>query len=523
MQRSSSTRSRSLEEEESDIFSIPSPKNCQKNPNPKCDFSPDRNPKPPLGRPSSWPHHWFKDTKSLQNVVFKMQLESLTNHVGDEKKLTSTPQKKKTLILDGLFNIDLTSLLSDELLLQILSKLPDSHFKPNSLVCKRWLFLLGRLVRSVKLLDWDFLESGRLVSRFPNLTDVDFTKACIVSRNNSGILLTHRLISINLDSDFSGDLFIRDENLLPSKTIDLGLGVLARGCPNLRRLVLISATEIGLLVVAEECPTLQELELHHCTDQSLRGIFACHNLQIVKLIGSVHGFYNSVISDIGLTILAHGCKRLVKLELSGCEGSYDGIRAIGQCCQMLEELTLCDHRMDEGWIAALSFCGNLKTLRLQSCKRIDPSPGPIEHLGSCPTLERLHLQQCQLRDKQSMNALFLVCVSVREIVFQDCWGLDSEMFSFASICRRVKFLSLERCSSLTTEGLESVVLSWVELQSLKVVSCNNIKDTEVTPALSSLFSVLKELTWRPDSRSLLSSGLAGTGVGKKGGRFFRRV
>lgn len=91
------------------------------------------------------------------------------------------------------------------------------------------------------------------------------------------------------------------------------------------------------------------------------------------------------------------------------------------------------------------------------------------------------------------------------------------------LLRRVKSLSLERCSSLTTEGLESVVLSWVELQRLRVVSCNNIKDLEVTPALSSLFSVLKEFTWRPDCRSLLSSSLEGTGVGKKGGRFFRRV
>ena len=63
------------------------------------------------------------------------------------------------------------------------------------------------------------------------------------------------------------------------------------------------------------------------------------------------------VSDIGLTILAHGCKRLVKLELSGCEGSYDGISAIGRCCLMLEELTFSDHRMDAGWIAGLSYCG----------------------------------------------------------------------------------------------------------------------------------------------------------------------
>jgi F-box/leucine-rich repeat protein 2/20 len=97
----------------------------------------------------------------------------------------------------------------------------------------------------------------------------------------------------------------------------------------------------------------------------------------------------------------------------------------------------------------------------------------------------------------------------------------NDNFSFLFSPRRVKLLSLEGCSLLTVEGLESVILSWKELQRLRVVSCNKIMDSEVTPALSTLFSVLKELKWSPDSRSLLSSSLAGTGLRKKGGRFFK--
>lgn len=93
------------------------------------------------------------------------------------------------------------------------------------------------------------------------------------------------------------------------------------------------------------------------------------------------------------------------------------------------------------------------------------------------------------------------------------------MFPF----RRLKYLSLEGCSLLTVEGLDSVVHSWKELESLRVVSCNNIKDSEVTPELATLFSVLKELKWRPDSRSLLSASLAETRMGKKGGKFFKRA
>ncbi|KAG0449321.1 hypothetical protein HPP92_020670 [Vanilla planifolia] len=232
--------------------------------------------------------------------------------------------------------------------------------------------------------------------------------------------------------------------------------------------------------------------------------------------------YWAGVSDVGLTILAHGCRRLVKLDLGGCEASFDGISAIGRCCAMLEELTICDdRRMEGGWLAALSYCGNLKTLRLQSCRKIDCLPVPLEHLGTCPAIERLLLERCQLRDKTSLKALFMVCETVKEIGFQQCWGLDDDMFGISIICRRVKLLSLEGCSKITTEGLESVILALNELQSLVVISCNGIRDDAISPALASLFSTLKEFKWRPDSKYVLHMNLEGTGIGKKGGKFLR--
>ncbi|KMT00015.1 hypothetical protein BVRB_1g018460 isoform B [Beta vulgaris subsp. vulgaris] len=468
-----------------------------------------KNPNPsetPRKRRASLPELWFKD-QQLKHAIFRMQ------------QLQQNHTNSKTLILGS----DPLSLISDESLTLILSKVPISQHFTNSLVCKRWYSIQGRLVRSITLLDWDFLNSGRLTNRFPNLSEINLTPACFRSCGSSGILMSHKLVSIHLDSEVVSDCLIGREGILGSGLIDRGLKVLANGCANLSKLVLVNASEGGLGFLAERCLILQELEIHCCEDMSLMAISGFKNLQILKLVGCVDGLYNSVVTDIGLTIVAQGCRRLVKLELSGCEGSYDGIKAIGQCCQMLEELTLCGHKMDGGWLAALSFCSNLKTLKFQSCESIDSCPGPDEHLGSCPTLEELYLERCQVRDKGSAKALFLVCDSVREISFQDCWGLEDDIFRYAALCRRVKSLSLEGCSLLTTEGLDSMVQSWKELQTLKVVSCNSIKDSEITPELATLFSVLKELKWRPDSRSLLASSLAGTGVGKKGGRFFKRV
>lgn len=82
---------------------------------------------------------------------------------------------------------------------------------------------------------------------------------------------------------------------------------------------------------------------------------------------------------------------------------------------------------------------------------------------------------------------------------------------------------LEGCSLLTTEGLELVVHSWKELQSLRVVSCKNIKDSEISTALATLFITLKELRWSPDTKSLLSSSVTGITMVKKGGKFFKRA
>lgn len=80
-------------------------------------------------------------------------------------------------------------------------------------------------------------------------------------------------------------------------------------------------------------------------------------------------------------------------------------------------------------------------------------------------------------------------------------------------------MSLEGCSRLTTIGLEAVIHSWKELQSINVISCNKVKDSEVTPMLATLFSSLKDFKWRPDSKSLVSANRVSTGIGKRGKSF----
>ncbi|EFJ37395.1 hypothetical protein SELMODRAFT_64042, partial [Selaginella moellendorffii] len=420
---------------------------------------------------------------------------------------------------------DLTALLTDEILLSILARLPGgSSPYPCSLVCKRWLRLHGLLRRSLKLHEWSYLESGRLKARFPNLTDLDLTQASVlVPRNCSAVLLTHGSYTLPLTPDvvdiFPVERCIQEHELSPA-ALDSGLKILGDSFSGLQRLSL-KDIEAGLAYVARSCPMLQELELLQCTDEALTAMSACRHLQIVRLVGLVTEHYLGTFTDIGLTVLANRFSRIVKLELMGCEASYHGIAAIGQCCFMLEELTLSTKGFQRGWIAALSKCSCLKKLCLVSCRNIDVDPGPPEYLGHCSALDCLKLAKCDLRDRLGFAALLSVCRNVRELEFNDCWGLEDETFSMASKCRRTRLLSLEGCSLLTTSGLEAAVMAWKDLQRLRVTFCDNIRDSEVSPALANCFASLKEFKWRPDTRSLLAASLAGTGVGQKGGRFFK--
>jgi F-box/leucine-rich repeat protein 2/20 len=119
-------------------------------------------------------------------------------------------------------------------------------------------------------------------------------------------------------------------------------------------------------------------------------------------------------------------------------------------------------------------------------------------------------------------ALLAVCVSTKELEFQDCWGLDDDSFSLAASCKSVRLLGLAGCSLITTAGLVVVVQACKDLQRLRVTFCDNIRYSELTPALCNRFLSLMEFSWRPDTKSVLAAGLAGTGVGQKGGRFFTR-
>ena len=154
--------------------------------------------------------------------------------------------------------MDLTLRLSDELLLWIFCIVQPNYASPYpyyALVCKRWLNLNGRLRTSIKLLDWTFLENGCMESRFPNLTDIDLTPACLstmdINHDFCNILLAlgPNSLSIHLEpSAFDSPSiarYIKKKKILSSRFGE-GLKLRAKTFPELQRLRVMDVRKPGV-------------------------------------------------------------------------------------------------------------------------------------------------------------------------------------------------------------------------------------------------------------------------------------
>ncbi|KAL0425807.1 UNVERIFIED_CONTAM: F-box protein [Sesamum radiatum] len=200
--------------------------------------SPDKNSifdpsKPKKKRHWSWSDPDRVDPhEALKHVMLKMRLHSLSNSGSTTPHSESEPDSDSFSPNPVSTAPDFTAMLSDELLLNVFNRIPDAkQLFSNSLVCKRWCVLCGKLIPSIKLLDWEFLESGRLSYRFPNLVDINIVPASIMFERNSGILLSTKSLEVYLNSGVleTEGSFVRKEDILDSEAIDKGVRILAEG------------------------------------------------------------------------------------------------------------------------------------------------------------------------------------------------------------------------------------------------------------------------------------------------------
>ena len=237
---------------------------------------------------------------------------------------------------------------------------------------------------------------------------------------------------------------------------DAGMVQIGRQCPDLRHLDISSrnqnwdhpapgvragdtrVTDVGLTAVAEGCKRLEGLVVRH-----LRG-------------------ERAAVTDAGIALVAAVCPNLSLLDLSGCQRQVTGtaLRAVGQHCSRLRSLSVEGCMIDpDGLRAVAGGCPELSYLRIG----ISFLPGTVTdeslaHLvAGCP---RLDISQI---GSEMCGDLFLAAVAAHrpetvQLNLNGCDGVTAAgLLQLVGGCPQLTAIKLRRIDTLTDPDLAALI------------------------------------------------------------------
>ncbi|XP_058084377.1 F-box/LRR-repeat protein 3 isoform X2 [Magnolia sinica] len=198
---------------------------------------------------------------------------------------------------------------------------------------------------------------------------------------------------------------------------DKGLIHIGSNCKKLKELDLYRCSEIGddgLAALASGCKKLRRLNLCYCsqiTDRGLKYLSSLEELADLELRRLVK------ISNLGVALIAIGCKSLVELDLKRCYLINDmGLWVLIQHARNLRQLNISYCPVSDAGLYAL--LGNLECLmdvKLVHITRASPQgfelalraccdrlkkvklPGSLKHLLSLELIQTLQARGCRIR------------------------------------------------------------------------------------------------------------------------------
>ncbi|GMY25618.1 F-box/LRR-repeat protein 3 [Fagus crenata] len=310
---------------------------------------------------------------------------------------------------------------------------------------------------------------------------------------------------------------------------DMGVGCIAVGCRKLRLLSLkwcVGVGDLGVGLVAVKCKDIRTLDLSYLpiTDKCLPSILNLQHLEDLALEGCFG------IDDNSLAVLKNGCKSLKKLDMSscqkithvglssvfsctrcleqltlaygssvtldladclnklsklqsikldGCPVTCAGLRAIGDWCVSLKELSLskCSGVTDEGLSYLVTKQKDLKTLDITCCHKI--TDVSISHItNSCTDLSSLRMESCTLVPREAFVLIGQRCHSLEELDLTDN-EIDDEGLKSISTCSKLSSLKLGLCLNISDGGLAHVGMRCVGLKELDLYRCTGITDSGI--------------------------------------------
>ncbi|KAK4396062.1 F-box/LRR-repeat protein 3 [Sesamum angolense] len=285
---------------------------------------------------------------------------------------------------------------------------------------------------------------------------------------------------------------------------DLGVGLIAVKCKDMRSL------DLSYLPITNKCLS-QILELQNLEDLVLEGCFgidddsltahklgcksletldmsSCQNVSHVGLssLTSAAGSLRQLILSYGSRVdlaLADSLQKLSMLQsikLDGCQVTCSGLKAIGNWCVSLTELSLskCVGVTDEGLSSLVTKHKDLKKLDITCCRKI--THVSLAHItNSCTSLVSLKMESCTFISAEAFVLIGQRCQLLEELDLTDN-EIDDEGLKSISRCSRLSSLKLGICLNITDQGLIHIGLCCSKLKELDLYRSAGITDSSIS-------------------------------------------
>ncbi|KAL8093120.1 hypothetical protein AgCh_035129 [Apium graveolens] len=328
---------------------------------------------------------------------------------------------------------------------------------------------------------------------------------------------------------------------------DIGIGCVAVGCRKLRFISLrwcLGVGDLGVGLIAVKCKEIQSLDLSYLqiTEKCLLQVMKLDRLEHLVLEGCItidddslathkHGFktlqtlnisscenvnhagLSSLINEakpLRQLILAYGspvtlalanslrnCSLLQSIKLDGCLVTCSGLRAIGNWCASLREVSLskCMGVTDEGLSSLVTKHKDLRKLDITCCRKITHK-SIAQITNSCTSLTSFRMESCTLVPRESYVLIGQRCHFLEELDLTDN-EVDDEGLISISRCSKLYSLKLGICLNITSEGLSYIGMSCTKLTeldlyrlSLAIITFTGVLEYQIRVSYQYLMAVL---------------------------------
>ncbi|KAK6183309.1 hypothetical protein SNE40_010815 [Patella caerulea] len=349
-------------------------------------------------------------------------------------------------------------LLSDDIVLKILSYLPSDHLCRCSRVSRQWYEFV-----------WEPFLWTKIVINNKNI-NVDKALKILTKRlgyNTPYVCVILERINLNGCEQLT----------------DKGLQIIAKRCPELRHIGLQgchNVTNAAVFELVSNCVNLEHFDLTGCSSVTcislLEGAVSHgtprHQQQIYLRYLDMTDCFS--LDDEGLGIIAMHCSQLQFLYLRRCVRLTDeSMQYLANYCSTLRELSVSDCRkITDLGLRDLSKLGdNLRYLSVAKCDRM--SDVGVRYLAKfCSKLRYLNVRGCEGVSDESLELLSLNCPRMRSLDVGKCDITDEGLLVLSQNCPQLRKLSLKSCDSITDKGVVQLSYHCRGLQQLNIQDCN---------------------------------------------------